>query len=464
MRDRARLRERGQQERPMRVIVIASIVVGSGTTVRAEAVVLRGGESRTHEVSLRRGDALVGEVLQQGIDLVVTLVGPDGATAIEVDSPNGTDGPEPVAFVATDAGTHRIQVKALEATAPPGQYALRLQPSRRGTRDDRDRVEALRLHGEAFRLRGEALALQGRGSYERSRVLYARAARDAGQALRLRTRVLGRDHYDVAATHQVLGLIDDEIGDYAAGERHFARALAIQQARFGTGHPATLATQSDLGYLRLATGDYAAAVVAFTESLGHRERLLGRDHPRLLAGLGGLAEAYLKEGDLERAEATARRDLALRETVQQPSASARVLLGRILIARGRVAEGESECAASRTALAARSDGGRTLLASALLCVAGGRLAADDPSGAAAHAAEARALREAAAGPDHPWVAEALVAEADALARQHHARDARDRLLRARRIQERRLGTAHPAYAATVARLRALDATRPAGRA
>ena len=445
----------------MRAIVSASIVVGLQATSGAGPIPLRGGESRTHEVALERGQALVGDVLQDGIDVVVTVLRPDGTAAIAVDSPNGTDGPEPVAFVATDAGTHRVEVKALEATAPPGAYALRLDPARRATRDDRDRVEALRLHGEAFGLRGEALALQGRGEAGRSLALYARARRAAEQALRLRTRALGRDHYDVSATHQVLGLVEDEVGDYASGERHFARALAIQQALFGVGHPATLTTQSDLGYLRLAAGDYARAVAAFTESLDRRERLVGPEHPRLLAGLGGLAETYLKQGDLDRAEATVRRELALREALKQPSPSARTMLGRILIARGRVAEGEVECAAARTPLAARSDGGRTLLASALLCAAAGRLAAGDPAGAAAHAVEARGLREAAAGPDHPWVAEALVAEADALSREDRVRETRDRLLRARRIQERRLGTAHPAYAATVARLRALDRARRA---
>jgi tetratricopeptide (TPR) repeat protein len=441
----------------MHAVMVASIVVGLGTTAGAEEAALRGGESRTHEVSLQRGEALVGDVVQQGIDVVVSVIRPDGTTAIATDSPNGTDGPEPVAFVAADAGTHRVEVKALEATAPPGAYALRLEPSRRATRDDRDRVEALRLHGEAFRLRGEALALQGRGEAGRSRALYARARRGADRALALRTRALGRDHYDVSATHQVLGLIDDEVGDYAAGERHFARALAIQQALFGAGHPATLTTQSDLGYLRVAAGDYAGAVTAFTESLDRRERLLGREHPRLLAGLAGLAEAYLKQGDLDRAEATVRRDLALRETLKQSSPSVHTMLGRVLLARARIAEGEAECDAARRSLSERADGSRTLLASALLCAAGGRLAAGDPQGAATLAAEALSLREAAAGPDHPWVAEALVASADVLVEQDRPADARRLLVRARRIQERRLGARHPAYAATLARLRALEA-------
>jgi tetratricopeptide (TPR) repeat protein len=437
----------------MRVIVIASVVVGLGwTSAGAETIALKGGESRTHDVALASGQALVGDVVQQGIDVVVTVTRPDGTAVLEVDSPNGADGPEPVALVATAAGLHRIQVRALESDAPPGAYELRLEPARRATARDRERVEALRLHTNAFRARGEALALQGRGQYERSRALYQRAARDAGRALRLRTRALGTGHYDVAATHQVLGLIDDEVGNYASGERHFARALAIQQALFGPGHPATLTTQSDLGYLRLAAGDYAAAVAAFTESLARREQLFGRDHPRLLAGLGGLAEAYLKQGDLDRAEATSRRELALRETVSQPSPSARTMLGRILIAHGRVAEGEAACAEARATLSARPESGRTLLASAALCAAAGRLAAGDPAGAAPLAAEGRRLREAAGGHDHPWVAEALVAEADVLVGQGRAGDARRALLRAQRIQQRRLGDRHPAYLETTARL------------
>jgi hypothetical protein len=42
-------------------------------------------------------------VEQKGIDVAVTLFAPNGQKLAEVDSPNGTQGPEPVAWIAQAA-------------------------------------------------------------------------------------------------------------------------------------------------------------------------------------------------------------------------------------------------------------------------------------------------------------------------------------------------------------------------
>jgi hypothetical protein len=74
-------------------------------------------------------------------------------------------------------------VRALEADAAACCYALRLEALRDATARDRASSEALVLHGRA-----------------------------SGATV------------DQAATYQLLGLIDDEVGDYATGMDHFARA------------------------------------------------------------------------------------------------------------------------------------------------------------------------------------------------------------------------------------------------
>ena len=53
-------------------------------------------------------------VEQQGIDVVVTVLGPDGELVKEIDSPNGSHGPEELVFTPPLAGQHRIRVQALE--------------------------------------------------------------------------------------------------------------------------------------------------------------------------------------------------------------------------------------------------------------------------------------------------------------------------------------------------------------
>jgi tetratricopeptide (TPR) repeat protein len=434
---------------------LAAALALAGLAGPVTDVPLAGGDRKAYTFDLRKGDALRGSVQQRGIDVVATVRRPDGTVALEVDSPNGTDGPEPVALVARTAGAYVLEVHALTKEAPAGRFDLVVEPVRRATQADRQVAEALDLHQRAFAARNEALRLQGQGLFERSRARYRQAERGALRALSLRERVLGPGHYDVAATRQVLGLVYDEIGDYAAGERHFARALAILEALMGPGAPGLLTTQSDLGYLRLATGDYGGAEDLFARSLARREELYGAQSERLLAGLGGLAEALWRQGRLERAESVARRVLALREAARQPSPHSQVALGRILVAQGRVKEGEEACASARATLDARP-GAHAGLAIPLLCLAEARLAAGDPAGAAPLADEAVRLRESAGGPVHPWVAEALALQGTVRVRRDDARGARAAWTRALEIRQRRLGPAHPAVAETRTLLRGLD--------
>jgi hypothetical protein len=71
---------------------------------------MQGGESHTYEIMLSAGQFLDLVVDQRGIDVVVQVVAPDGKQLLEVDSPNGTQGPEPVKLIAEAAGTYRFQV------------------------------------------------------------------------------------------------------------------------------------------------------------------------------------------------------------------------------------------------------------------------------------------------------------------------------------------------------------------
>src|SRR5262245_8090498 len=50
---------------------------------------------------------------QRGIDVVVQVTSPAGKVLAEVDSPNGSEGPENVSFVAATAGVYRIAVTPL---------------------------------------------------------------------------------------------------------------------------------------------------------------------------------------------------------------------------------------------------------------------------------------------------------------------------------------------------------------
>jgi hypothetical protein len=93
---------------------------------------LKGGEVHAYRLTLVVGQYLRVVVEQRGIDVVVTLAGPDGQKITEVDSPNGSQGPEPVSVVAEASGTYRLEVRSLEKTAAAGRYEVKIEELRGG--------------------------------------------------------------------------------------------------------------------------------------------------------------------------------------------------------------------------------------------------------------------------------------------------------------------------------------------
>jgi erythromycin esterase len=88
---------------------------------------MSGGDAHDYKVSLKTGQFLYLVVDQRGIDLVVRVFSPDGKRIAEVDSPNGDSGPEPVRVVAAGSGEYRLEVRALEKTAKPGGYQVKIE-------------------------------------------------------------------------------------------------------------------------------------------------------------------------------------------------------------------------------------------------------------------------------------------------------------------------------------------------
>ncbi|HJQ25263.1 MAG TPA: hypothetical protein VKA60_15190, partial [Blastocatellia bacterium] len=154
------------------LLLAASGVVGQTDTsvlVQGQAVEreMRGGEAHLYRIALKQGEYLHVAVEQKGVDVVVRLFGPDGKQLTEVDSPNGTQGPEPVSWIAETAGEYRLEVKAPDEKAVPGRYEIKVEALREATAKDRDRVAAERLLGEAEQLRAQATAAALRQAIEK---------------------------------------------------------------------------------------------------------------------------------------------------------------------------------------------------------------------------------------------------------------------------------------------------------
>jgi len=104
----------------------APIALENGKPVERE---IKTGESHSYTIRLETGQFLDAAVNQRGIDLVVRVFAPDGGKIAEVDSPNGTEGDEPVKLEAKTAGTYRIDVIPLAdgGNTPSGRYEIRIK-------------------------------------------------------------------------------------------------------------------------------------------------------------------------------------------------------------------------------------------------------------------------------------------------------------------------------------------------
>src|SRR5689334_18584525 len=67
-------------------------------------------ENHVYEVTLTEGQVFFATVEQRGVDLMVSLFDPEGKRLADVDSPNGTLGPEPIKIRAKTGGVYRVEV------------------------------------------------------------------------------------------------------------------------------------------------------------------------------------------------------------------------------------------------------------------------------------------------------------------------------------------------------------------
>src|SRR6266498_125567 len=260
---------------------------------------LAGGQSHSYQITLTEGQYLRVVVEQRGVDVVVTLLSPDGKKLIEVDSPNGTQGPEPLQWIVEAAGTYWLEVRSLENNAKPGRYEAKIVELRTATCRYRELAEADKLYNESIGLREKGQ--------------YGKAIPLAERALAIRQKTLGAEHPDTATVLNDLALLYCEKGDYAQAEPLYRRALAIRQKTLGAEHRGTAPVLNNLANLYRDKGDYAQAEPLLRRVLAISEETLGAEHPDTATVLNNLANLYRDKGDYAQAEPLYRRALAIRQ-------------------------------------------------------------------------------------------------------------------------------------------------------
>lgn len=236
------------------------------------------GESHEYRLYLQPGDFFEFEVEQQGIDVELSLLDPQGQRVLVMDLPIADLGPESILAVAEQEGGYVLRVKAWPSEDPGGSYLATLVARRRanGTDEQRGRAAMLFYRGEVES--GQRLYREAIEWYTQARALWA------------------------------------EAGD------EFWRAVTLDRE----------------GYAWSQLGELAAATALHEQAA----KILGEmDEPRLAAiNANHLAEIYFQQGRLDRAIEQHRWALALRRQTGDRRGEGMTLgtLGRIFGVRGDV--------------------------------------------------------------------------------------------------------------------------------
>ncbi|MCI0621020.1 MAG: tetratricopeptide repeat protein [Acidobacteria bacterium] len=177
---------------------------------------IAGGKSHTYEFNVNSGEYVHVVVDQRGVDLVVTLLGPDGRRLAEVDDEGFVQGTERIYLIAEASGDYRLEMRPRMKDAAGGHYEIRIEEQRLATPQDRRRAAAQNVYWEAQTLR------QGAAESRRE------AVEKYSEALTV-WRALG-DRQKEAHTLHNLGLTHSLLGESQKALDYYNQALPLLRA------------------------------------------------------------------------------------------------------------------------------------------------------------------------------------------------------------------------------------------
>lgn len=303
-------------------VVAPQTIITPGATSQSDATLLEpgrpierrlaGGESHFYQLLLGADQYLHVVVDQRGIDVVVALFGPDGKKLIEVDSPNGTQGPEPIYYVTEVAGVYRLEVRSLEKEAAPGKYEAKLNEIRPAAQKDRSAVLAHKLFAEAELLRAQGTAestQQAISKYEETLPRWREAEDRQGEANTL---------HSIGDVYNSLG---ETLDQKHKALDYYNKALTLRRAITDRGGEAVTLFEIGLVYRQL--GDWQTSLNYYSEAIP-LARTVGDLHTEAyaLSSMGGI---YTLLGAEQRALDSHNQSLALMRTMNDQYGEAYVL-------------------------------------------------------------------------------------------------------------------------------------------
>jgi CHAT domain-containing protein/predicted negative regulator of RcsB-dependent stress response len=248
---------------------------------------LAGAESQIYRLRLTTNQFIHLLIDQRGIDVVVTLIGPDNTKLLKIDSPNGSEGNEHLLAIAQSPGEYLVEVRALEKYARVGEYTIKVDELRPAQANDYTKVRAYTAFTD-----GETLASQG--GYGGPASLLRTALNKYEEALSLYVAI--GDHSQEAQTLFRIGDVWSSLDENQKAIAYFDKAL-LALKNFSD-QQLESDVLSKLGFAHSRLGESQKALEYSSRALVLVKQ--SNDRPREAVALYNLGTIYYSIGSVQR--------------------------------------------------------------------------------------------------------------------------------------------------------------------
>ncbi|HUK91105.1 MAG TPA: CHAT domain-containing tetratricopeptide repeat protein [Blastocatellia bacterium] len=294
-----------------------------GSTLKRE---IGPGGDQSFRVPLLAGQYAKVILEQQGFDVAIDLLGPDGALIAAFDDEIRIDGAEEIDIVAEASGVYGLRVKAKFRGVPPGAFQIHMAEIREATAQDR-----LLLQTRTLATKATDLLNSGR---------YDEAIPVAERALAIAEQLHGPDDAHVAWPAISLAKIYENKVEFEKARPLLEHAVAILEKE-SPENPRTAFAVLQLGTTYMHLGQSAKADQLLRRALELSEKTLGPDHPQVADVLRTLGIFHQNRGDEDEAEKMYVRGLAI---VDKTSPAANALTSDLLTNLGTIYSGHGDYA------------------------------------------------------------------------------------------------------------------------
>jgi len=338
------------------------ITIAAGSQIDRE---LNGGEAQLFSIKLSSGQFLHVKVEQNGIDVTLELLKPNGDSMVVSDAPNGRYGPEEIAVIAEDSGDYQLKVLSPRKSEPAGGFKATVVNLRTPTQTDRDRTAAESAWVEAYmkllklrtadsrrlaieKCRTALTFFQSSGEEYRQgwilhtiTLLHAQSG-EFRQAFEVATGTLPLfrsvgDSHGISSTLNFLGGMSDVLGEPQRALEYYHEALPATRA----GHVDQLmegTVLNNIGKIYNDLAEWQKSIEYYNQALPLlRSRGIARSEGNTLHNIG---VAHVGLGESERSLDMFQQALVLRRTAKDPAGEADTLtsIGYVLNSLGRSQE------------------------------------------------------------------------------------------------------------------------------